>query len=131
MPVLFFILVGTAWRFFTKRQKRIKSRVTARARVRSALRACSPVVPARSSDSVTFSLSVRSCCRSSRSHALHVEPAGVGKLGQVAPDGLQRHPEMLREPLDGHLAVATGDLEDFRMAEGLGHVFSVSFAFSA
>lgn len=28
MPVLFFILVGTAWRFFTKRQKRIKSLAT-------------------------------------------------------------------------------------------------------
>ena len=43
-------------------------------------------------------------------HALQL--AGLGQFGQVAPDGLQRHAEMLRQPLDGDLAVAAGDLED-------------------
>ena len=66
-------------RVVEKRQKRINSRVTARARVRSALRACSPVVPA-SPESVTFSLSLRSCCRSSSCSALASQSSSISLI---------------------------------------------------
>ncbi len=50
-----------------------------------------------------------------------LEDAGVGELGEVAPDGLNRDTEMRGKAVDGHLPVAAGDVEDLALAKGLGH----------
>jgi len=55
-------------------------------------------------------------------HALQL--SCLGQLGQVTPDCLRRHTKVFDQPLDGHFALASGDLDDFRLAKRLYHCSS-------